>query len=88
MIKRIVEFFFFIQVVLSATAGGGILGGILYLVTGKQFTFTWICGLGLGFIAGIIWATRIRKKQPVSSFMARVIATPELDKQDDEPKKE
>lgn len=35
---------------------------------------------GLGIFAGIVWATRIWKKRGTVDFLARVMATPELDK--------
>ena len=59
---------------------GGVVGFVLWKGVGGTSGilfggFVALCGL----ILGIMWATRIWKKQGTSTFMSRVNASPDLD---------
>ncbi len=86
MFERIIEAFFFMGIVLGVTLGGCLVAIILRLTIGERVTLLLAGGLaGIGFIIGIVWAIRIRRKQPISSFIARIMATPELDDKEELP---
>ena len=74
------EIFGWILIMLSPTLVGFALGGLYYLYSPDlfgQIIGTTIAILGL--IAGIIWATRVKKKYGTIWFVSRIMATPELD---------
>ena len=69
-----------VQIMLSPTLIGLVLGGLYYLYSpdanGK------LIGSGIaiaGPVVGAIWATRVKKKHGTIWFMTRLMATPELD---------
>ena len=78
--EKLTEFFGWIQIMLSPTLVGLALGGLCYLysptafgkILGTIITVT-------GFIIGIFWATRDKKKYGTIWFVSRIMATPELD---------
>ena len=69
-----------VQIMLSPTLVGLVLGGLFYLyssdLVGK------IGGLVIatsGLVIGLIWATHAKKKHGTIWFLSRTMATPELD---------
>ncbi len=84
IIEYLIEFFGWLKIVASPFLIGILIGGIVYYNFENRFGL--IIGILLsllGLIVGIIWATRIWKKQGTTQFLSRVIATPELDKKED-----
>ncbi len=76
----IIEVLCWLRIVASPTIMGGVAGFLLWKGVGGTSGilfggFVALCGL----ILGIMWATRIWKKQGTSTFMSRVNASPDLD---------
>lgn len=81
---KIIEFIIIIlgwlQIVASPLLMGSIIGFIIYIsrkdwlgfVIAMLFTFS-------GLAVGIVWATKISKKEEPISFVLRIRATPDLD---------
>lgn len=85
IIEFIIELLGWLKIVLSPLLAGVIIGAIVYL--GKQDTVGFVLGISIaviGLAIGVIWATRILKREGTVQFNSRVIATPELDKKDEE----
>jgi hypothetical protein len=79
--EKITEVIAWFQIALSPTLAGLILGGLVYLAQPNKLGLT--LGISLAFIGvliGVIWATKVWNKTGTSTFMARIHATPELNK--------
>jgi len=73
------------QIMLSPFLVGFIAGVIVYFYNpGKTNLVVGLLLTGLGLAVGIIWATKVSKRRGATQFMARTMATPELDNQDEE----
>ena len=75
-----IEVLCWLRIVASPTIMGGVAGFVLWKGVGGTSGiliggFVVLCGL----ILGIMWATRIWKKQGTSTFMSRVNTSPDLD---------
>jgi hypothetical protein len=78
--------FAWIQIAIFPSLLGIGLGAAIYLYHPGELTLvvaSTICFFGIA--VGIIWATRIHRQRGAVAFMARVIATPELDKPSNNP---
>lgn len=87
LFELIIELFGWIRIVLSPTLIGFGIGAIVYYNKHDNVGLT--IGITLAFsglVIGIIWATRIWKKQGTQQFLSRVDATPDLDKLSEEKK--
>jgi F0F1-type ATP synthase assembly protein I len=77
----ITELIGWIQIVLSPTLIGMLLGLIFYgnfqNQTGMIIGFLLV---GIGFVIGIIWATRKFKTTGTINFLSKISSTPDLDK--------
>lgn len=77
---ELTEIFGWIQIILSPALVGLLLGGLFYLYSpdtlGKILGSTIAL---IGLIIGMIWATRVKKKNGTIWFVSRIMATPELD---------
>lgn len=85
IIEFIIELLGWLKIVASPLLAGMIIGAIVYL--SKPDTIGLIIGISIaitGLVFGVIWATRIWKKQGTVQFNSRIMATPELDKKDEE----
>lgn len=74
---------------LQIAASPALIGAVIGIVVGVTVN----AGLGIviglfGLTIGILWATRVSRKEGASWFMSRIIATPELDKKKSEGIKE
>lgn len=83
--KKLTEGIAWLQVAASPTLIGAVLG-ILVGLAGST-------GLGIiigltGLIIGVLWATRVSKKEGTVRFMSRTMATPELDEKEPDSTKE
>ena len=77
------EIFGWIKIVISSLLAGLLIGIIIYYF--KQDIIGLIIGIAVtlcGLILGIIWATRVMKKQGTIEFLSQISATPELDNND------
>lgn len=64
-----------------------LIGAIIYFNLHNTLGIVLGIGIaGIGLIIGIVWATRIWKKQGTNVFLSRIIATPELDNKEEEEK--
>lgn len=76
-----------LQIVASPLLIGLIVGAIIYF--SNPTTTRLVLGISvatLGLIIGIIWATKQWKRKGTIWFMSGIMATPELDNQDEETK--
>jgi drug/metabolite transporter (DMT)-like permease len=84
VIAFLIEVVNWFRIILFPSFVGVIMGGLFYYLfqnyTGKVL---WIVCSIFGVVFGVIWASRIWKKQGTTTFMSKVIATPELDKLDE-----
>ena len=64
----------------------GILAAIIYFRKPSETSLLFaIAVLFVGFITGIIWATRVWKKKGTISFMSSIMSNPKPDPKDEEP---
>lgn len=73
-----------LQIFASPFLTGLIIGAIIYFL--KPDTSGFIIAILiaiLGLVTGIVWATRVWRKKGTDHFMSRIMATPELDKNED-----
>ena len=81
---RLTETFGWIQIMLSPTLVGLALGGLFYLYSPNSVgELVGITIASIGLVIGIIWATKVKKKYGAIWFVSRVMATPELDTNND-----
>jgi hypothetical protein len=81
IIAFLIEVFSWLKIVASPLLIAAIIAIIIYLNVPETIGLALsISILLLGLIVGIIWATRVWKKQGTTNFLARIYATPELDK--------
>jgi hypothetical protein len=85
--ELIMESIGWLQIVASPLLIGLIVGAIIYFP--NPTTTRLVSGIiiaTLGLVIGIIWATKQWKGKGTIWFMSRIMATPELDKLDEEVK--
>jgi hypothetical protein len=88
IIAFLIEVFSWLKIVASPLLISVIIAGVIYLyLPGNLGLLLSASILLIGLILGIIWATRVWKKQGTTNYLARIYATPELDKINDEEKK-
>jgi len=76
-----------LQIVASPLLAGLFIGALIYFPNPTILRLIIAIGVALlGLIVGIIFATRVWKKQGTIHFVSRVMATPELDALDEEKK--
>lgn len=76
-----------LQIVVSPLLAGLVLGAIIYFSNPTTMSLVIaICVVLISLIVGIVFATRIWKKQGTMHFVSRVMASPELDNLDEEKK--
>ena len=80
ILNVIFEILGWLQIVASPLIAGIVIGGVVYLA--KRDNAGLIMGISIaviGLTVGIIWATRVWKKEGTINFMSKIIGTPELD---------
>lgn len=85
----ITEVIGWLQIVASPLLIGLAVGAIIYF--SDQTTTRLLIGIAVatgGLIVGIVWATKQWKGKGTIWFVSRIMATPELDKADEEKKSE
>ncbi len=76
-----------LQIVASPLLAAVVLAALIYFSNPTIFRlFFAIAVILLGLVVGIIFATRVWKKQGTVHFVSRVMATPELDNLDEDKK--
>jgi hypothetical protein len=69
-----------LQIVASPLLIGAIIGVIIYVTNpGSTTLFIGIVITTIGLIIGIVWATRVSKKEGASRFISKIIETPDID---------
>lgn len=84
----IIESIGWLQIALSPILIGLFFGAIVYFSgpsTVRLIIAVVIVTVGL--VIGVIWATKVWRRKGTSWFMSRIIATPELDKENDTSEK-
>lgn len=74
-----------LQIVASPSLAGLIIGCIIYF--SKPGSLTLIIALvitTIGLTMGVVWATRAWRKKGTMNLMSGIMATPELDKKDED----
>ncbi len=78
-----------LQIVASPLLAGLVVGAIIYFSNPGDLRLVLAIFVAIiGLLMGIVFATRVWKKQGTIHFVSRVMATPELDKLDDLKKEE
>jgi amino acid transporter len=79
-----VEVVGWLEIVASPLSAGLIIGAIIYFSNPTTWRLIIAISIAtLGLIVGIIFATRIWKKQGTMHFLSRIMASPELDNLDE-----
>ena len=87
--KSAFEYFFeiigWLQIVASPLSAGLIIGAIIYFSKPNRTTLIIAIVIAtIGLIIGVIWATKIWRKKGTMHFMSRIMATPEIEKKDED----
>jgi ABC-type multidrug transport system permease subunit len=73
LFEIIFEIFGWIQIVVGVTLGAGLIAGIIYIKwSGETGKIIAIIVLSIGFLSGIIWATRIWTKHSTIEWLSRI----------------
>ena len=78
---------YWLWLVIVPTSVLGLVGFVLYQKDKENLPYSILLTL-IGLVLGVRWAERVRKKHGLSFYFAQVMATPDLDKknEDDEVK--
>jgi hypothetical protein len=88
-ISFLVELINWIRIVSSPTLIGLFVGGVFYyFFQNPMGKVLWVICAIIGCILGIIWASRIWRKQGTTTFISKIIATPDLDHIDQKESRE
>jgi hypothetical protein len=77
--RILIELINWLRIAISPTLIGALIGGLIYLKMGDDGFVLGIVTTALGGIFGVLWATKIWKKQGTTNFISRIDASPELD---------
>jgi hypothetical protein len=86
--EDIFEFFAWLRILLSPLAIGCFLGWVIYInIPDTTGLILGVVVAVLGLIVGIVWATRVWKKQGTMHFISRISASEDLDPKEKPEKK-
>jgi len=86
-IENVVEFLAMVKIALSPILLFLIIGFVSYLYFGNELgTTLLILCIIMGLVLGVLLAWRIHKKHGAVGFNAKIMSTPELDKEKDKTK--
>lgn len=89
IIEFIIKILGWLQIVASPLLTGGMIGFIIYISRKDWLGFVIAILITLsGLVVGIVWATKVSKKEGTISFISRIRATPDLDYTENEINKE
>lgn len=77
--KNLIEIISWLRIAISPTLIGALIGGIVYLKMGEDGFVPSMSIISIGGIIGVLWATKIWRKQGTTDFFSRIDALPELD---------
>lgn len=88
-LAQIPEILAYLQIVASPLLAGCIAGALIYFYEpGTTRLILALLVVAIGLTAGIIWANRKRRSPGgATGFMARVMASPDLDRKEPDSKK-
>lgn len=83
IVAWLIEAFFTIKLFLSPALLGGLIGAYFYISANNDAQIylayaIWVAGI----LLGILLAWKVKKKEYATEFLSRIIATPDLDKQE------
>lgn len=85
--EYLIEGFGWLQIVASPLLAGLVIGLVICLSNPTKGSLALgIIVVLIGLITGIFFATRVWKKHGTMHFVSRIMASPELDKKDEEQK--
>jgi uncharacterized membrane protein YeaQ/YmgE (transglycosylase-associated protein family) len=82
--RILIELINWLRIAISPLLIGVLIGGLAYLKMGDDGFVPGLLITAIGGIVGVIWATKIWKKQGTTNFISRIDASPELDKKQSE----
>ena len=85
ILRLIPEIIGWLQIAASPLVAGLIIGTIIYLA--KTDTIGLIIGIIIaltGLVVGVVWATKVWRREGTVNFMSRLLGTPELDRKQSE----
>lgn len=82
--RILIELINWLRIAISPLLIGVLIGGLVYLKMGDDGFVPGLLITAIGGIVGVIWATKIWKKQGTTNFISRIDASPELDKKQSE----
>lgn len=82
--RILIELINWLRIAISPLLIGVLFGGLVYLKMGDDGFVPGLLITAIGGIVGVIWATKIWKKQGTTNFISRIDASPELDKKQSE----
>jgi hypothetical protein len=77
--KNLIEIISWLRIAISPTLVGALIGGIVYLKMGEDGFVPSMIIIAVGAIIGVLWATKIWRKQGTTDFFSGIDAYPELD---------
>ena len=81
ILRPILEIIGWLQIAASPIVAGLIIGSIIYLA--KTDTIGFIIGIIIdltGLVVGVVWATKVWRREGTVNFVSRLLGTPELNK--------
>jgi hypothetical protein len=78
--ESMMEVFGWVQIVASPLSLGIVIGAIIYLSQPNSTRLAIaVSAASIGLIIGIIWATRVWKRDGTMRFLSRTMETPDID---------
>jgi hypothetical protein len=77
--NKFIEIINWIRIAISPLLIGALIGGIVYLKMEDDGFVPSILITAIGGIIGILWATKIWRKQGTTNFISRIDASPDFD---------
>lgn len=74
LLETLVEAIYWLLIFLSPMLIATVIAGVIYFSNGEQITIPLVV-LGIGFVAGVFLAERIRRKYGCSTFYSRLNRT-------------
>ena len=82
--KILIELINWLRIAISPLLIGVLMGCLVYLKMGHDGLVPGMVITATGGIVGVLWATKIWKKQGTTNFISKIDASPELDKKQSE----
>lgn len=84
---KAIEWMFMIRIALSPILLCGLIAAYLYVTAQTDIQIYTACAVAVsGIVLGVWLVIRVKRKNTATEFMARIIATPDLDKKENPEK--